>query len=77
MGYLMKNLPPIISKSDGEFEYSRDKLLRELMDNADQQNIEHYLSMVFPDIRIDILPARSLTLTNEDSLKELARLSAD
>jgi hypothetical protein len=26
---------------------------------------------------VDILPARSLTLTNEDSLKELARLSAD
>ena len=25
----------------------------------------------------DILPARSLTLTNEDSLKELARLSND
>jgi quinol monooxygenase YgiN len=26
---------------------------------------------------VDILPAHSLTLTNEDSLKELARLSAD
>lgn len=48
--YLL-NTPPIISKSDGEFEYCRDELLRDVMNSADQQNIEHYLSMVFPDIR--------------------------
>lgn len=48
--YLL-NVPPIISKSQGKFEYSRDKLLREIMNSTDQQTIEHYLSMVFPDIR--------------------------
>ncbi|MEC9489517.1 MAG: glutamate-cysteine ligase family protein [Halanaerobiales bacterium] len=48
--YLL-DTPPIISKSGGEFEYSRDKLLRELMDSTDQQTVEHYLSMVFPDVR--------------------------
>jgi outer membrane lipoprotein SlyB len=35
------------------------------------------LGAVIGGVIVDILPARSLTLTNEDSLKELARLSAD
>ena len=39
-------------------------------------NTDNTLGISISDL-LDILPARSLTLTNEDSLKELAMLSND
>jgi glutamate--cysteine ligase len=48
--YLL-NTPPIIAKKNGQLYYSRNKLLREVMDSGAEKDIEHYLGMVFPDVR--------------------------
>ena len=48
--YLL-NTEPIIAKNNGQFIYSKSKKLKEVMEKAEKRHIEHYLSMVFPDVR--------------------------
>ncbi len=48
--YLL-NTEPIIAKNNGQFIYSKSKKLKEVMEKAEKKHIEHYLSMVFPDVR--------------------------
>lgn len=61
--YLL-NTEPIIRKKDGDLIYTGNKILKDVMDNNDPAEIEHFLSMVFPDIRtkkyIEIRPADAL-----------------
>jgi len=48
--YLL-NTPPIIRKKEGELIYTGNKLLKEVMENDKMEELEHFLSMVFPDVR--------------------------
>lgn len=48
--YLL-NTPPIIKKTKGELFYTDDKLLKDVMKNDKLEEVEHFLSMVFPDVR--------------------------
>jgi glutamate--cysteine ligase len=45
------NMPAIIDLKDGELVYSGSKKIKELLENQKKEQIEHYLSMVFPDVR--------------------------
>lgn len=45
------NTPAIIDKDNNKLVYSKETLIKDLMKNNNSQQIEHYLSMVFPDIR--------------------------
>lgn len=42
---------PIIRKKDGELIYTGEKLLKDIMKSDKKEEIEHFLSMVFPDVR--------------------------
>ena len=48
--YLL-NTPPIIRKKEGELIYTGDQLLKDVMQNDKLEEIEHFISMVFPDVR--------------------------
>lgn len=48
--YLL-NTPPIIRKKEGELIYTGDQILKEVMKNDKLEELEHFLSMVFPDVR--------------------------
>jgi glutamate--cysteine ligase len=48
--YLL-NTPPIIRKKEGELIYTEDKLLKDVMENDKIEEVEHFISMVFPDVR--------------------------
>lgn len=48
--YLL-NTPPIIRKKEGKLIYTDDKLLKEVMENDKIEEVEHFISMVFPDVR--------------------------
>ena len=48
--YLL-NVPPIIRKKEGKLIHTEDKLLKEVMENDKIEEVEHFLSMVFPDVR--------------------------
>ncbi|PUU91577.1 glutamate--cysteine ligase [Halanaerobium sp.] len=45
------NTPAIIDLKDDELVYSGSKKIKELMENDKAETIDHYLSMVFPDVR--------------------------
>ncbi|ADQ15744.1 glutamate-cysteine ligase family protein [Halanaerobium hydrogeniformans] len=48
--YLL-NMPPILTQKDGELIFTGDKLLKEVMTTDKKEEIEHFLSMAFPDVR--------------------------
>ncbi|TDO91290.1 glutamate--cysteine ligase [Halanaerobium saccharolyticum] len=48
--YLL-NIPPIIRKKEGELIYTGDQLLKDVMQNDKLEEVEHFISMVFPDVR--------------------------
>lgn len=48
--YLL-NTEPIISKKDDELIYTENKILKNVMKNDNPEEIDHFLSMVFPDVR--------------------------
>jgi glutamate--cysteine ligase len=48
--YLL-NTAPIIEKKNGGFIYTGDKILKNVMTNSKIEKMEHFLSMVFPDVR--------------------------
>ncbi|MFW5988217.1 MAG: glutamate-cysteine ligase family protein, partial [bacterium] len=48
--YLLRT-PPIIRKREGNLIYTGDKILKEVMTNDNLEDIDHFLSMVFPDVR--------------------------
>lgn len=48
--YLL-NTPPIIRKKEGELIYTGDQLLKNVMQNDKLEEVEHFISMVFPDVR--------------------------
>lgn len=48
--YLLRT-PPIIRKREGNLIYTGDKILKEVMTNDNLEEIDHFLSMVFPDVR--------------------------
>lgn len=48
--YLL-NMPPILAKKDGELVFTGNKLLKEVMLSDKKEEIEHFLSMAFPDVR--------------------------
>jgi glutamate--cysteine ligase len=48
--YLL-NTPPIIRKKEGELIYTGDQLLKDVMQNDKLEEVEHFISMVFPDVR--------------------------
>jgi len=48
--YLLK-IPPIIKKKNGKLIYTDNKVLKDVMENNKTKEIEHFLSMVFPDVR--------------------------
>lgn len=48
--YLL-NTEAIVAKNNGQFIYSKNKKMIEVMNSSQKKYIEHYLSMVFPDIR--------------------------
>jgi glutamate--cysteine ligase len=51
--YLL-NIPPIIVKKDEQFEFANVKLLKDILESEQvtQTQIDHFLSMVFPDVRV-------------------------
>ncbi|RAK07490.1 glutamate--cysteine ligase [Halanaerobium saccharolyticum] len=48
--YLL-NTPPIIRKKEEELLYTDDQLLKNVMENDKLEEVEHFISMVFPDVR--------------------------
>jgi glutamate--cysteine ligase len=48
--YLL-NTEPIIRKKDNELIYTGNKTLKNVMENDNPKEIDHFLSMVFPDVR--------------------------
>lgn len=45
------NTPAIIDLKNGDLVYSGSKKIKELMENDNAKTVDHYLSMVFPDVR--------------------------
>ncbi|MFW6252080.1 MAG: glutamate--cysteine ligase [Halanaerobium sp.] len=45
------NTPAIINKKQKDLIYSGSRKIKELMEDDKRENIEHFLSMVFPDVR--------------------------
>ena len=47
------NAPPIIIEKNGEFEFTGDRLLREIYNPEEftEKDLEHILTMYFPDVR--------------------------
>lgn len=48
--YLL-NTPPIFKKNNNQLVYTAEKKIKEVMKNNNQEELEHFISMVFPDIR--------------------------
>lgn len=48
--YLL-NTPPIFKKSNNKLVYTGEKLMKQIMINDNKKEIEHLISMVFPDVR--------------------------
>ena len=48
--YLL-NVPPIFKKKDNKLIYTAEKKLKDVMESNEKEEVEHFISMVFPDVR--------------------------